>query len=52
MKISKEDLHFIATISAYLFTEYLSSDWDEYVDNKAELQEIKKNIKEVVLYMM
>jgi len=45
--ISKEDLSDIAIISAYFFTEYLCADWDEYIDNKAELQEIQKKIKNI-----
>ena len=43
--ITKEDLYDISTISSYFFTEHLGNEFDEFIDNKAELKEIKKNLK-------
>lgn len=45
--ITKEDLYDISTISSYFFTEYLRNEFDEFIDNKAELKEIKKNLKSI-----
>lgn len=45
--ITKEDLYDISTISSYFFTEHLGNEFDEFIDNKAELKEIKKNLKSI-----
>lgn len=45
--ITKEDLYDISTISAYFFTEHLGNEFDEFIDNKAELKEIKRKLKSI-----